>query len=126
MSVCVRTKSLALGRTMNICQIETFPLWAITCYQLSLEISHNARPQLPPPPSPPTQVPSATSSPFHLRPIPEALMATEDIQPDDEKPPHRALPSIQSTAVPISQAPAPSRAPGTGQGLCLWTFAWNE
>lgn len=74
----------------------------------------------------PTQVPSATCSPFHLRPIPEALMAAEGMQPDNEKPPHRPLPSIQSTAGPSSQAPAPRRAAGVKQGLCLWTFAWNE
>lgn len=72
MSVFVRTKCLTLGRTMNICQIETFPLWAITCYQLITKISHN-------------QLHIYADSQWHLQnleayspAIPEALMAPED------------------------------------------------
>lgn len=102
MSVFVRTKCLTLERTMNICQIETFPLWAITHYQLITKISHNVGLHV------------YADSQWHLQnleayspAIPEALMATVEMQPSNWL--WLALPPEDNSATSharLAQAPA--------------------
>lgn len=76
--------------------------WAITCYQLSAEISHNASH---------TSRPLYPNSQWHLQDleayspaIPGALLAPVEMQPGAWKPLHSGLPSLLRTTVLTSQA----------------------